>query len=142
MKGVYKKRKFYWNTSCAHQKNATLYVVRGERSVLLLQTNQNFKRKKARKNVQFATVFHILPEGRPMTEYESMQKIFTILEVPRCPNKHWGDNNDWNMADVMKKIIFLKVVEYVEGANYFAVTYDEGTTNDNQSMLYIQIYMS
>jgi DNA-binding IscR family transcriptional regulator len=39
------------------------------------------------------------------------------------------------MADVMKKITFLKVVEYVEGANYFAVTCDEARTNDNQLMI-------
>ena len=34
------------------------------------------------------------------------------------------------MADVLEKIYFLKNVEYVERANYFAVTCDEAITKN------------
>jgi hypothetical protein len=33
-----------------------------------------------------------------------------FLEVPHYPKKHWSDNIGWAMAEVMKNIIFMKVV--------------------------------
>jgi hypothetical protein len=52
------------------------------------QRNENFRGERARKKVQFATVFHVLSEGSPMIEYESLQRLLLFLEVPHCPKKH------------------------------------------------------
>jgi hypothetical protein len=72
IEGVCKKGEYYFSSTCVHARNATLYASRGQRTVIELQRNENFRGDRACKKVQFATVFHVLSEGRPMIEYESM----------------------------------------------------------------------
>jgi hypothetical protein len=45
------------------------------------------------------------------------------------------------MAEVMKNIIFMKVVQAIASAQFFALTCDEATTNDNYSMICVHIYV-
>jgi hypothetical protein len=33
-------------------------------------------RKKVRKNIQFSTILHLLQQGHPMLEYESLQPLY------------------------------------------------------------------
>jgi hypothetical protein len=48
------------------------------------QVTNGIVREKTRKLVQFTIVLHLLQQGCPMFEYESMMKVlFELLEVPR-----------------------------------------------------------
>jgi hypothetical protein len=60
-------------------------------SVQLLQVQVGFKGDHARKMNQFAIVFHLLQNGHPMLEYESLKELFTFLKMPNLNKKHWGD---------------------------------------------------
>jgi hypothetical protein len=39
--------------------------------------------EKSQKVVQFSTMFHMLEQGYPMLEYESLRLLFKFLEVPK-----------------------------------------------------------
>jgi len=94
----------------------------------------------SRKRVQFATVFHILAEGRPMIEYEFLNSLFNFLQVRHIPKKQWSDNSGWAMAEVLYSLVKTKLVETVANAQFFAITCNEATSVDNQSWLSIHIY--
>jgi hypothetical protein len=50
--------------------------------------------KGEKKLMQFAFIFYLFSQGRPMIEYEQMQSLFTSLKVPNNPFKHWNDYAD------------------------------------------------
>jgi hypothetical protein len=47
--------------------------------------------EKAQKVVQFFTMFHLLQQGCPMLEYESLRLLFEFLEMPKNNKKHYND---------------------------------------------------
>ena len=137
--GVANRGEYYYSRDCAHAKNAVLYASRGPQTVA--QMAQNEAGERSRKRVQFATIFHILAQGRPMLEYESLNLLFNFLQVRHLPKKHWSDNSGWAMADVMYALVKAKLQETLTAARYFAITVDEVTSVDNQSWMSIHIYV-
>jgi hypothetical protein len=105
-----------------------------------LQVQVGFKGDRARKMNQFATVFHLLQNGRPMLEYESLKELFTFLKMPNLSKKHWGDNAGWMIAEYLHKQVMVKSREVLSAAKYLAITCDEVTTLDNQSWISIHAY--
>jgi len=138
IKGVAKKGDWYYTKDCAHAKNAVLYAARGPQTVH--QLVQNESGEQACKRVQFATIFHVLSNGRPMTEYESLQSLLNFFNVSHMPKKHWTDNSGWQMAEVMHAQVNANMKEVIKNANYLAVTCDEVTSIDNTSWICIHIY--
>jgi hypothetical protein len=57
------------------------------------------------KFIQFVAIFWFLKLGRPLTNFESMKKLFDILKVKNIPCKHWFDSTGWHMAKNMHWII-------------------------------------
>lgn len=105
--GVAKSGEYYYSRNCAHAKNAILYASRGPQTVAEMTRNDAGER--SRKRVQFSTVFHILAEGRPMVEYESLNSLFSFLQVRHLPKKHWSDNSGWAMAAVLYSLVKTKL---------------------------------
>lgn len=138
MRGIARKGEYYYSKDCAHAKNAVLYAQRNHQTVHQLVQNEGGER--SRKRVQFATVFHVLQEGRPMLEYESLNRLLNFLRVPHMPKKHWSDDSGWQMAEIMHAQINLKMMEVIKHAQFFAVTCDEVTSVDNASWIAIHIY--
>jgi hypothetical protein len=59
----------YIATQCKHRKNMRLYATKSPASVLE-QVNQCTSLEARKKKVQFATLFQMLSDGRPMLEFE------------------------------------------------------------------------
>jgi hypothetical protein len=105
-----------------------------------VQDQREFKGDKARKIAQFATVFHMLQQGRPMLEYESMRDLFGFLKMPHLSKKHWSNNSGWLMAEYLHSAVMRRARNVLGAAKYIAVTCDEVTTVDNQFWLSIHAY--
>jgi hypothetical protein len=45
-------------------------------------------KEKVQKVVQFSTMLHLLQQGCPMVEYESLRLLFEFLVVPKNSKKH------------------------------------------------------
>ena len=82
-----KKGEHYIAIQCKHRKNMRLYAAKPPPSVLE-QVNFCTIAELRRKRVQFATLFQILQNGRPMLEYEARQGLYKLLGVPDLPGAH------------------------------------------------------
>jgi hypothetical protein len=72
------KGTFYYAKDSQHAKNELLYVSRSGESVLD-RVMQGMAHEGLKKVIQFATVFYLLQEGKPMLEYESMKGFLQFL---------------------------------------------------------------
>ena len=123
-----------------HKKNLALYNARAPDNVLQ-QLNQSNRLEREKKKMQFATLFQILADGRPMLEYESRAALYEFLNVPNFPRMHWSDNSGWIMADFMYAEVRTAISRVLVGANYVALTCDEVSTIDNGSWISIHAYV-
>jgi hypothetical protein len=76
-----KKGEWYMAKDSKHKKNMALFNARAPDTVLQ-QLNQSNRLEREKKKVQFATLFQILADGRPMLEYESRAALYEFLNVP------------------------------------------------------------
>ena len=90
----------YVATNCKHRKNLKLYAAKAPTTVLE-QVNNCTTLEARKKRVQFATLFQLLSEGRPMLEFESRFSLYKFLNVPDLPAAHWCDTSGWAMASYM-----------------------------------------
>lgn len=93
------------------------------------------------KRIQFVTLLHLLSRGKPMLDYEAQKSVYQLLEVQRCPRKHWSDNAGWEIVECMDSILKKNIVEKIQRANYFSVSLDEVTANDLTQWLGMHIYV-
>jgi hypothetical protein len=70
-----------------HKKNELLYAARQPISVLE-QIQGCTTMESHKKRVQFSTLFQVLSDGRPMTEFVSRFKVYQFLDVPDLPHMH------------------------------------------------------
>lgn len=78
--------------------------------------------------------------GRPMTDYESSNRLLNFLKVDHLPKKHWTDSSGWQIAEVMHGEVNQKMQEVLANSKYLAVTCDEVTSIDNASWICIHVY--
>ena len=77
---------------CQHAKYDRIYSGRLKDIVLdLIREPQ--PREPRGKMVQFATILHLVIEGRPTTDYEAMRGLFQFLKVKHNLRKQLGDNS-------------------------------------------------
>jgi hypothetical protein len=81
------KGEFFTALDCIHLKNEVLFLATG-RDIVLEQivAGETLERKK--KVIQFACIFILLRDGRPMADYGDMKDLMQYLYVPNCPLKH------------------------------------------------------
>ena len=135
-----KKGEWYMAKDSKHKKNMALFNARAPDTVLQ-QLNQSNRLEREKKKVQFATLFQILADGRPMLEYESRAALYEFLNVPNFPRMHWSDNSGWIMAEFMYAEVRTAISRVLVGANYVALTCDEVSTIDNGSWISIHAYV-
>jgi hypothetical protein len=135
-----KKGEWYMAKDSKHKKNMALFNARAPDTVLQ-QLNQSNRLEREKKKVQFATLFQILKDGRPMLEYESRAALYEFLNVPNFPRMHWSDNSGWTMAECMYAEVRTAISRVLVGANYVALTCDEVSTIDNGSWISIHAYV-
>jgi hypothetical protein len=90
--------------------------------------------------VQFASLFHLLSVGWPMSQYESLEDLFSFLDVPNLSHMHWIDSFGWIMAEFMFDVVKAEIKAEVSIAPYVALKCDETTTVDNGSWMSIHAY--
>ncbi len=64
----------------------------------------------------------LLTKDRPITNFEAMRLLFTIM----C--KHWNDNVKWGIANFMHYIIFITTKVIIHVTKYFVISCDEVMT--------------
>lgn len=135
-----KRGEQYIATQCKHRKNLRLYAAKPPPTIIQ-QINHCTSLETRKKRVQFATLFQLLRDGRPMLEYESRVNLYKFLSVPDLPSAHWCDNSGWLMAGYMYKQVVQEMRRLISAARYVAVTVDEVTAVDNSSVLSVHVYI-
>jgi hypothetical protein len=130
----------YVATQCKHRRNMKLYAAKAPTSVLE-QINNCTSLEAKKKRVQFATLFQLLSDGRPMLEFQSRVALYKLIGVPDLPSAHWCDSSGWIMAGYIYKIVLDETRRLIANARYVAVTVDEVTAVDNSSFLSIHAYI-
>jgi hypothetical protein len=69
----------------------------------------------------------MLVKGKPMTNYESMNKLLHFLDVKNFPKTHWSNTNGWEMASYMHELVFNKTKSLVESVKFISFSNDEVT---------------
>jgi hypothetical protein len=88
-----------------------------------------------KKLVQFALIFQLHSQGRPMTRYEQMQYLFVFLKVPNYPSKCWNDCVRWEIAELIHKVALNAIKEVFLTFSFLVVSVDEITIVDSQSWI-------
>ena len=47
------------------------------------------------KTIQLSTIFNLLSNGCPMTDYPKMTKYLSFIQVPNFPSSHWSLSSGW-----------------------------------------------
>jgi hypothetical protein len=97
---------YYVNKNSINAKNERLYVATRKDSII----NQVYHvviGKMKKKLVQFSTYFHMMVEGKPMIDFECMNKLLHVLDVKNFPT-HWSDTSGWEMASCMHDLVVNK----------------------------------
>ena len=71
-----KKDEWYVDKNCRHFRNERSFASR-QRTTMAEQVCA-VQDEHARKRIQFATILHLLHEGRPMVEYSELESLFTF----------------------------------------------------------------
>jgi hypothetical protein len=85
------KGKWYYTKSCKHVKNHVknhFELTSHSCQTITQQIANGIVGKKVKRVRYFAIVLHMLQQGRPMFEYESMKVLFMFLVVPRNKKNH------------------------------------------------------
>jgi hypothetical protein len=64
-----------------------------------------------KKLVQFAFIFHLHSQGRPMTKYKQMQSLFVFLKVLNYPSKCWNDCVRWEIVELIHNVALNAIKE-------------------------------
>jgi hypothetical protein len=79
---------FFFTKDSIHVKNEQCYTATDHPSSLnRLQADVLSKHRQ--KYVQLVVVYHLLANGRPMTNYENSRNLFQLLKVKFVSRKHW-----------------------------------------------------
>ena len=123
-----------------HTKNQMLYASRRPATVLD-QIQGCTSAESRRKRFQFATLFHLLCCSRPMRVYCVRFELYKFLQVPNLPQSHWCAGSGWIMAEHIYDFVKKRQAAMIQAANYIALSADESSTIDNQSVIVIHCYV-
>jgi hypothetical protein len=59
--------------------------------------------------IHFIAIFHLLKNGRPMTNFGNLKDLFEFLKFANALKKHWIYSNGWGMAKAMHNMVFIKM---------------------------------
>jgi hypothetical protein len=123
-----------------HVPNKKLYAFKGRDNVVVQVANGDMVERK-NKYLQFVSIFHLLQQGKPMTNFEACKYLFQFLKVENCPRKHWSDTTGWTMVEAMHGIVLRAIKVFVQTTYFILVSCDEVMTLDNQSWLSVHVYV-
>jgi hypothetical protein len=92
-----------WLKTC--KKWGLIYATLVHDYVLIWSSVVKMINKKC-KLLQFASILHLLSEGRLMkVDYEGMKSLFKQLQVNNYPHKHWSNSLGWIMVKHMHNVM-------------------------------------
>ncbi len=91
--------------------------------------------------MQFALIFPLLSQSRPMIEYEQMQSLFAFLKVPNNAFKHWSDCAGWEIVKALHHVVLIAIKEAILTSNFLFISANEMITIDNQSWNFVHCYV-
>jgi hypothetical protein len=53
-------------------------------------------------------IFHLLKNGRPLIDFESLKELFEFLKFSLMPPKNWINSSGWGMARAIHNVILKK----------------------------------
>lgn len=93
------------------------------------------------KTLQLSTVFYILSNGRPMTDYPKIEKYLSFINVPNFPSSHSSMMCGWEWAQYLAQVEKDNMKEKITNATFLSLSLDEVTAIDNTSWICMSIYM-
>jgi len=54
-------------------------------------------------------IFHLLKNGIPMNNFESLKDLFEFLKFANALKKHWIDSSGWGMAKAMHNMVLKQM---------------------------------
>ncbi len=97
--------------------------------------------KKEMKYIEFGAIFHLLKNGTPMIDFESLKESFEFLKFVNAPKKHWIDSSEWGMARAMHNVVLKQMKMVLQQNKFISISCDEITTLDNQSWILMHAYV-
>jgi len=97
-----------YNKDATHNKNERIYIGRGQFAFNIVQFGNHASSKK--KLVQFASIFHSLNHGQPMTKFENLRDLYVLWNVKNNKKKHWINSTEWGMVKCMHEIVLKKTI--------------------------------
>ncbi len=90
---------YYMNKNFVHAKSERLYVVVKKDSIFK-QIYLAIVGRRKKKLMHFSKCFHMLVKGRPMTDFESMNKLLHFFDVKNFLKTHWSNTSGgrWHLA--------------------------------------------
>jgi hypothetical protein len=97
--------------------------------------------ERKKKLIQLTVYFHLMSEGKPLTDYETMNKLLQFFDVKNYPKMHWSRSIGWEMTTYMHEVVVNKIQNLVQSAQFISFSCDEVTTCDQQSWVSIHAYV-
>ena len=91
--------------------------------------------------IQLSIVFHILPNGHPMTNYPKMMKYISFIQLPNSPSSHFSLSSAWEWGKYLAQVENDDIKEKTTNATFLSLYLDEVTAIDNISWICMSIYM-
>ena len=101
-----KKGQWYIAKNYKHLRYERIYAAKV--TVSVAQQLVVLKGEHARKRLQFATILHLLQEGRSMLAYAALQPLLVFLDVPKLSKRHWSDSAGWELAECLYRQVQRK----------------------------------
>jgi hypothetical protein len=83
--------------------------------------------KRKQKLIQFDMCFYMISKGKPMTNYENMNKLLQFLDFKDSPKMHWFNTIGWGMATSMHELVINKNRGLVQATRFISISCHEIT---------------
>jgi hypothetical protein len=87
---VCKTIEYYMNKDFVHARNERFYCSI-KKDTIVHQIYYVVIGERKKKLVQFFVYFHMFVKGKPMIDYENMNKLLHFLDVKDFPKTHWSN---------------------------------------------------
>ena len=145
---VRKKQIIKDETKCFHKKYEIEYNKMMEEKkiedqiggTITMQYRKVKENTLATKCLQFAIVFYLLKQGRPITDFYDHKTLFELAGVQHLPCTHCSDKSGWEIAKCLALVEKEDLVESVKKSRFISLSIDEVTVVDSTSWVCIHVY--
>jgi hypothetical protein len=76
-----------------------------------------------------------------MLEFQSRFSLYMFFTLPDCPQMHWCLVSGWLMAEHIFDLVKKKQTNLIQAATFIALSANETSIVDNQSVIVIHVYV-